>query len=100
MSPHPRPLSARVSWWWLPVFLGLLAGYAVLVLVLVRDGIPVVLALTVPPALLGAAASTVVFLKKFLGSPTPAVVPELEPAVDTAPETAAGPGSERETAGS
>ncbi|KZB79631.1 hypothetical protein [Amycolatopsis regifaucium] len=100
MSPHPRPLSARMSWWWLPVFLGLLAGYAVLVLVLVRDGIPVVLALTVPPAILGAAASTVVFLKNFLGSATTSAVPEPRPAVETGPETAAGTGAERETAGS
>ncbi len=99
MSPYPRPLTARVSWWWLPVFLGLLAGYTVLVLVLVRDGTPVVLALTVPPAILGATASTVVFLKNFLGSST-TVIPELDPAVETAPETAASTGSEREPAGS
>lgn len=45
------------------IFLSLLASFAVLIVLLVREGAPLALALVVPPAIIGAAASAVAILK-------------------------------------
>lgn len=45
------------------VFLSLLASFAVLIVLLVHEGAPLALALVVPPAIIGAAASAVAILK-------------------------------------
>jgi hypothetical protein len=54
--------------WLSVIFLGLLVCFAVLITVLVREGAPLALALAVPPAIIGAAASAVVFLRNLFES--------------------------------